>query len=158
MTQFPNVSIIDVTVMLAALDAMRREMGTAVQVLSLFTLATGFVILIAAAAAARSERQREALLLRTLGASSQIVRRIIITEAVALGALATSVGTLLATLAAWAVVVLFFELPFDPPTLDLAGLALATLAICALLGSGGGGARSRSPFAALREAEIHGAT
>lgn len=157
-TQFPNVSIIDVTVMLAALDAMRREMGTAVQVLSLFTLATGFVILIAAAAAARSERQREALLLRTLGASSQMVRRIIITEAVALGALATSVGTLLATLAAWAVVVLFFELPFDPPALDLAGLALATLAICALLGAGGGGARSRSPFAALREAEIHGAT
>jgi putative ABC transport system permease protein len=144
--------------MLAALDAMHREMGMAVQVLSLFTLATGFVILIAAAAAARSERRREALLLRTLGASSQTVRRIIVTEAVALGALAASVGAVLATLAAWAAVVLFFELPFDPPLLDLAALALATTALSALLGAGGGGARSRSPFAALREAETHGAT
>jgi len=156
--QFPNVSIIDVTVMLAAIDAMHREMGMAVQVLSLFTLATGFVILVAAAAAARSERQREALLLRTLGASSHTVRLIIATEAVALGALAASVGTGLAALAAWAVVRLVFELPFDPPALDLVGLALGTLALCALLGAGGSGGGGRSPLAALREAETHGVT
>ena len=155
--QFPNVSILDATIMLAAVDAMHREMGTAVQVLSLFTLVTGLVILVAAAAAARSERRREALLLRTLGAPSRTVRRIVATEAIALGALAAGVGTTLALLAAWAVVRLVFEMPFAPPLGDLAALALATLVLCALLGAGGGRASGgRSPFAALREAEAAG--
>lgn len=156
--RFPNVSIVDATVMLAAIDAMHREMGTAVQVLSLFTLATGFVILVAAAAAARSERRRESLLLRTLGAPLQTVRRIVTTEAIALGALAASVGSALSLLASWAVVRFAFELPFAPPLLDVAGLALATLALSAVLGAGGGGsARGSTPFAALREAEAAGA-
>lgn len=154
---FPNVSLIDASVVLAAVDAMHREMGRAVQVLSLFTLATGFVILIAAAAAARSERRREALLLRTLGASSRLVRRIVASEAVALGALAAGVGAGLALIASWALVVFVFELPFSPPLGDLALLAFATLALCALLGAGGGRAsRRRSPFAALRDAELTG--
>lgn len=154
--RFPNVSILDATIMLAAVDAMHREMGMAVQVLSAFTLVTGLVILVAAAAAARSERRREALLLRTLGAPARTVRRIIATEAIALGALAASVGTGLALLAAWAVVRFVFEMPFAPPLFDLAALALATLALCALLGAGGGRASGgRSPFAALRDAEAH---
>ena len=155
--RFPNVSILDATIMLAAVDAMHREMGTAVQVLSLFTLVTGFVILVAAAAAARSERRREALLLRTLGAPVQTVRRIIATEAIALGVLAAGVGTLLALLAAWAIVRLVFDMPFAPPLLDLAALALGTVLLSAALGASGGHTSSaRSPFAALREAEAAG--
>jgi ABC-type antimicrobial peptide transport system permease subunit len=79
------------------------------------------------------------------------------TEAVALGALAAGLGTGLALLSSWALVRGVFELPFDPPVLDLAALALATLVISALLGATGGrsGAR-RSPLAALRDAELAG--
>jgi putative ABC transport system permease protein len=156
--QFPNISAIDATVILIALDAMHREMGFAVRVLALFTLVTGLSILVAAAAAARDERTREALLLRTLGASSRTVRRILATEAAALGALASGVGTCLAFAAAWAVVRFVFALPFDPPIGNLLAFGFATVVICAVLGSlGGRRARWRSPLAALREAEWTGA-
>jgi putative ABC transport system permease protein len=155
--RFPNISALDASVILRALDALLREVGLAVRLLALFTLATGLSILVAAAATARHERTREALLLRTLGASSRTVRRIVATEAVALGAIAAGVGSGLALLASWALVRWLFELPFDPPLRDLAGLAIGTLAITATLGAmNGRPARAKSPLAALREAELSG--
>lgn len=155
--RFPNVSALDASVILFALDALLREVGLAVRLLALFTLATGLSILVAAAATARHERTREALLLRTLGASSRTVRRIVATEAVALGAIAAAVGSGLALLASWALVRWLFELPFDPPLRDLAVLAVGTLAITATLGAmSGRPARAKSPLAALREAELSG--
>ncbi len=153
--RFPNVSALDATVLLRALDALLREVGLAVRVLSLFTLATGLLILVAAATAARHERTREALLLRTLGASSSTVRRIVATEAVALGCIAAAVGSALALVAGWGLVRFVFEVPFDPPLGELALLALATLAITAALGAWTGGPRAtRSPLAGLREADL----
>jgi putative ABC transport system permease protein len=156
--RFPNVSVLDATLILAAADALMREVGRAVRLLALFTLLTGFAILVATAATARHERTREALLLRTLGASSRTVRRIVATEAIALGALAAGVGSGLALAAAWALVRLAFDLPFDPPSRSLALLALGTLLVTAALASAGGRrARAQSPLAALRDAELSGA-
>jgi putative ABC transport system permease protein len=156
-TAFPNVSALDASVILRTMDVLLGQVWMAVRVLSLFALATGLLVLVAATATARSERTREALLLRTLGASSGTVRRIVATEAVALGALAAGVGASLALLASWALVRLVFELPFDPPLRDLAALALGTLAVSAALGAAGGHpAAARSPLAALRDAEFSG--
>jgi predicted lysophospholipase L1 biosynthesis ABC-type transport system permease subunit len=59
--------------------------------------------------------------------------------------------------AAWALVRFLFELPFDPPWLDLSMMALVTLGITALLGSlGSRHARELSPQAALRASERFG--
>ena len=149
--QFPNVSALDATVVLRALDTVMGQMRTAIRVLALFMLGTGFLILLAAASASRSERAREALLLRILGASTVLVRRIQATEALALGVLAAVVGSALSIVASWALVRFLFELPFDPPWLDLVLLTGAT--ICVTAGLGGVGswrARLRSPLAALR--------
>jgi len=152
--EFPNVSALDATVILRAVDATMAQVSTAIRVLALFTLGTGLAILLAAATAARSERMREALLLRVLGASLATVRRIQVTEALALGALAAGVGGGLSLLGGWALVYFVFELPFSPPWLDLFGLIFATLAITALLGAvGSRHARELSPQAALRASE-----
>lgn len=154
--RFPNVSALDVTLILAALDAMHREMATAVRVLALLTLATGLAILVAASAAARSERSRELLLLRTLGARAKLVRRIAATEAIALATLAAAVGGGLSVAAAWGLARFVFELPFDPPAGDLALLSLATVCIGAALGATRGPSPERGPLAVLREAESTG--
>ena len=149
--RFPNVSALDATLILRSLDTMLEQIGIAIRLLSLFTLGTGIAILIAASVAARTERAKEALLLRVLGASRPLLRRIVATEAVVLAALAATVGAGLAAIASWLVVVLVFELPFDPPLLDVAGLALATFGVTALFGGLGGGSGAReSPQAALR--------
>ncbi len=149
--RFPNVSALDATLILRSLDTMLEQIGIAIRLLSLFTLATGIAILIAASMAARSERAKEALLLRVLGASRPLLRKIVATEAVVLAALAATVGAGLAGVASWGVVVLVFELPFDPPLLDVAGLAGATFLVTALFGGMGGATGLReSPHAALR--------
>jgi putative ABC transport system permease protein len=156
--RFPSVSALDASLVLAALGALLRELSVAVRLLALFVLATGLAVLVAAAAASRDERTREALLLRTLGASSGCVRRILATEAAALACLATGVGTALGVAASLGLVRLVFELPFEAPWGELLALALATFAVGAGLGaSGGGPGRSGSALAALREAEQSGA-
>jgi putative ABC transport system permease protein len=149
--RFPNVSALDATLILRSLDTMLEQIGVAIRLLSIFTLGTGIAILIAASIAARTERAREALLLRVLGASRPILRRIVATEAVVLAGLAAAVGGLLSAVAAWGIVVLVFEMPFSPPLLDLLGLVLATFVITAIFGGvGGATGTSDSPQAALR--------
>jgi putative ABC transport system permease protein len=98
--RFPNVSALDATLILRSLDTMLGQIGIAIRLLSLFTLGTGIAILIAASLAARSERAREALLLRVLGASRSVLRRIVATEAIVLAGLASTVGGLLSGVAA----------------------------------------------------------
>jgi putative ABC transport system permease protein len=156
--RFPNIAALDATVILRALDAVLKEVGLAVQALALLTLATGLLILIAATASSRHERTREALMLRTLGASSGVVRRIVAGESLALALLAATVGTLSSLAASAALVHFVFELPFSPPWRDLALFVLATLAITTGLGwLNGRPAASESPLASLREAERYGA-
>ncbi len=155
--RFPNVSSLDATLILEALDTVLGQLGLAVRALSLLTLATGLLILLAAAAASRHERTREALLLRTLGASGRLVQRVVATEAIALGALAVGVGAVTAILASAALVIFFFELPYRPPWGDLALLALASFVATAGLGWWHGRPAARgSPLAGLREAELRG--
>jgi len=152
--RFPNVSALDATLILRSLDSMLDQIGIAIRLLSLFTLGTGIAILVAASVAGRSERAREALLLRVLGASRAVLRKIVAMEAVVLAALASLVGGLLAAIASFCVIVFLFELPFAPPILDLLGLMLGTFCVTALFaGVGGAGAasgRTESAQAALR--------
>jgi len=153
--RFPNVSALDATLLLQALDAVLGQVGVAVRALALLTLATGLLLLLAAAAASRHERTREALLLRTLGASGRVVRRVVATEALALGGLAAGVGATTALVASACLVVWLFELPYHPPWRDLALLAFATFALSAGLGGWQGRpARRGSPLAGLRAAEL----
>ena len=152
--RFPNVSALDATLILRSLDTMLSQIGIAIRLLSMFTLGTGVAILVAASLAGRSERAREALLLRVLGASRKVLRRIVATEAVVLAALASVVGAVLAAIAAFGIVVFLFELPFDPPLRDWILLALGTFTVTALFAGATGAsvarASSGSPQAALR--------
>jgi putative ABC transport system permease protein len=149
--QFPNVSALDATLILRSLDSMFEQIGVAIRILALFTMGTGIAILVAASMAARSERAREAVLLRVLGASRPVLRRIVAIEAIVLAALSALVGGILSVMAGWAVVVFVFDLPFVPPLLDLLGLAAATFIVTAMFGGlGGASGASGSPQEALR--------
>ena len=77
------------------------------------------------------------------------------TEAVVLAALASTVGGLLSAVAAFCIVVFVFELPFDPPVLDLLGLILATFCVTAVFGGVGVTTGAvESPQAALRRTAV----
>ena len=110
------------------------------------------MILIGALTASRQQRVREALLLKTLGASGGQVRRIFLTEYCAWGSLAALTGVVLAGAAGWAVMTRLFELPFRLPALPL---LVVWIAVCGLVAAVGV-AHSRSvvrgtPLALWRE-------
>ncbi|MCP5040774.1 MAG: FtsX-like permease family protein [bacterium] len=149
--EFSNVSVLDATLILSAIDTMTQRMARAIRLLAVFTLATGLMILVAATISARQERTREVLLLRTLGASGSTLRQVLATEVVALGLLAAAVGTAIAIASSWGLVRFVFELPFEPPWFDFTLLALASVVVSTLLGAlGAGRARRMSPLANLR--------
>ena len=91
-------------------------------------------MLVGALAASRRQRLREAVLLKTLGATRRQMRRIAAAEYLALGGLAALAGLLLALVAGVALTRLVFEQAFTLPWLALAGLGLGIVALTLLVG------------------------
>ncbi len=151
--EFSNISVLDATLILSAVDTMMERMATAIQLLAAFTIATGLMILIAASISARQERRREVALLRTLGASVRVLRSILVTEVVALAVLAAFVGAGIAAVASWLLVRFVFELPVLLPWSDFVLLACVSIVVSTLLGALGAGRDHRSPPLA----RLHGA-
>ena len=118
--KFPNVSTIDLTLILQTLDSILSKISFAVRFMALFTVATGLVVLVGAILTGRYQRVRESILLRTLGASRKQVLRILLVEYAALGFLAALTGTVLSVAASWALSKFVFDVRFAPPMWPLA--------------------------------------
>jgi putative ABC transport system permease protein len=133
--QFPNVSAIDLTLILETVRSILERIGRVIQILAGFTVLAGLAILIGTLLNGRGQRVRESVLLRTLGASSRQVRLILLVESATLGALSAAAGVLLALAANAALAVFVFEAsPWPAPGLGLVLIAFAgatTLAILA---------------------------
>jgi len=96
---WPSVSVIDLSLILKTVQSVLNAAGKAIQVMSLFTLITGSIVLISALLSGRKVRTRETVLLRTLGASQGQIARILAIEYALLATLATVSGAGLAALA-----------------------------------------------------------
>jgi putative ABC transport system permease protein len=124
---FPGVSAIDLTLVLQTLDSILGKIGFAIQFMALFTVATGLLVLAAAVAGGRTQRIREAVLLRTLGATGGQLARIQFVEYAVLGLLGALVGAVLAVVANELLARYVFEAPAaDPPLLLLSAAAAVT--------------------------------
>jgi putative ABC transport system permease protein len=131
--KFPNVTAIDLTLILATIRGMLDKISRVVAVLAGFTVAAGLPILIGTLLNGRDQRLRESVLLRTLGASARQVRVILMIEYAALGALSALAGVLLAVAANAALALFVFDGPPWPDPLLLA-VAFAAAVGLALLG------------------------
>jgi putative ABC transport system permease protein len=149
---YPNVSALDLTLIQQTLDDVVSKVTLAIRFMALFSIASGVVILISALTASRLQRVREAVLLKTLGASGRQIRWILLTEYAAWGSLAALTGVLLAGLAGWALVTQLFELTFRLPALSLVGVGAAVCALTAIVGFAASREVLRGPpLAVLRE-------
>ncbi len=72
----PNVSAIDIGLVLQSVQEFLDKVALAVQFMALFSILTGLVVLASAIAISRFQRIRESVLLRTIGASKFQVRSI----------------------------------------------------------------------------------
>ena len=123
---FPNVSAVDVRDVLALVDRVIGRVAFVLRFMALFAVGTGLVVLAGAVRVSLQQRTREAVLLRTMGASRAQVGRILVAEYASLGLLATLTGGVLAVAGAWGLARFAFEIPFRP---DLSWLAIAIVAV-----------------------------
>ena len=94
--QYPNVSIIDLGLVLHVLDDLMSKISFVIRFMAGFSIVTGIVVLIASVLISKYQRLQESVLLRTLGASRKQIFAITALEYFFLGALAAFTGILLA--------------------------------------------------------------
>jgi len=99
--KYPNVSMIDLTLILDTLNAILGRVERAIRFVALFTILTGLAVLAGAIFSRRGQRMTESVLLRALGASKRQVLSIIVAEYLFLGAFSCLAGAALAALASW---------------------------------------------------------
>ena len=113
---FPNVSAIDLAIIMQAIDGVYSKASFVVEFLAMFTVVTGAIVLAGAVLIGRSQRLRESVLLRTLGATKAQVNRIMLAEYLALGTLGAAVGAVLAVGANWALAYFVFDVKWTQPS------------------------------------------
>ena len=124
--RLPNISIIDLDLVLRTVDMVLDKVAVVVRLMALFSIGTGLVVLVAVISGSRFQRLRESGLLRTLGASRGQVARILLVEYLFLGSLSALTGLLLALVGGWGLARFVFEVTFAPA---LAPLALALVGL-----------------------------
>ncbi|QNL48274.1 ABC transporter permease [Olivibacter sp. SDN3] len=112
--QFPNVSIIDLGLVLSVLDTILDKIGFVIQFIGAFSILTGVVVLVASVMISKYQRIRENVLLRTMGASRKQIFAITACEYLSLGLLASLTGIILALIASFLLATFVFEASFRP--------------------------------------------
>jgi len=129
---FPNVSALDLTLVLQTVQSILGKISFVIRFLALFTVLTGLLVLVTALLSGRYQRLRESVLLRTLGASRRQILQILLVEYFSLGFLSAVAGIALAVLAAWALARFVFDTTFTPSLLSLL-VALAVVPALTLI-------------------------
>lgn len=94
--RFPNLTLVDVSAQIAQVQGVMDQVAQAVQLLFVFTLAAGLVVLVGAMTATREARIREAAIWRAMGAGRALLARVQRGELLLLGGLAGAMAGLLA--------------------------------------------------------------
>jgi putative ABC transport system permease protein len=109
---FPNISIIDLGLVLNVIDDLLDKIGYIIRFMSAFSIITGIVVLIASVRISKYQRIQESVLLRTLGASRKQIFAITALEYLFLGALSALTGIVIAFISSWLLAKYSFEIPF----------------------------------------------
>ena len=111
--EFPNISIINLGTIVATLEEILGKISFVIQFMAFFSIATGILVLISSLIISKYQRMRESILLRTLGASSALVRLINTLEYFFLGSLASLSGILLSFFATFLLGKFVFQMNFS---------------------------------------------
>lgn len=131
---FPNVSAIDLGLILSVLDELLSKIGFVIRFMAAFSMATGWIVLLSAVLTSKGQRLRESVLLRTLGASRKQILTITALEYLFLGILAAGAGMILAIGSSWALARLSFSSSFLPEFWPVAGLFMAIVLLVVITG------------------------
>jgi putative ABC transport system permease protein len=130
---YPNVSLIDLRLILSTINELFDKLGLVVRFLALFSIITGLVVLAGAVINSKFLRMKENVLLRTIGARSRHITKITLIEYVYLGLFSAVTGLVLSLVGGWLLTTFFFEITFAFDWLELliitAGVVILTTTI-----------------------------
>jgi putative ABC transport system permease protein len=126
--RFPNVSVIDLNLVLNTLESVLGKVSAAIRFVALFTILTGIAVLTSAVLSSRSQRARESILLRTLGAPRRQIVTSIVAEYLFLAVISCLTGTALGIFASWGLSFYFFQ---TAATISLAPILIILVAVTA---------------------------
>ena len=131
--QFPNITAVDTTTAINQIQRVLDQVIGAVEFLFVFTLAAGLVVLFAAVTATREERAREFAIMRAVGASAGLLRRVQRIELIGVGLLAGLLASVMASVVGWALARYVFDFVWSvsawvPVLGSLSGAVLALAA------------------------------
>jgi len=148
---FPNVSVIDVGLILNTLDNILSKISFVIRFMALFSILTGLLVLVSSVILSRFQRIKESVLLRTIGASRKQIFSINSLEYFFLGSLASLSGIILALLASWGLAYYTFDSSFVPNPLPIILVYLIITGLTIFIGlTNSRGIVSKPPLEVLR--------
>ncbi|MTI22007.1 FtsX-like permease family protein [Fulvivirga sp. RKSG066] len=133
-TLYPNVSLIDLRLILSTIDEFFGKVSFVIQFMALFSIITGLVVLAGAVINSKYLRLRENVLLRTIGAVKKQIIGMTILEYAYLGFFAGLTGIGLSVLSGWILAIYFFEIIFLPDILGLLYIWVGIMVLTIVVG------------------------
>jgi len=131
--QYPNVSLIDLRLILSTVNDLFNKLGAVIRFLALFSIITGLVVLTGAVINSKYVRMKENVLLRTIGARTKQIMKITLIEYAYLGLFSALTGMVLSLGGGYLLTTFFFKITFSFDLLEVvtitAGVVLLTMII-----------------------------
>lgn len=149
--EFPNVSILDLKRILSLLEEILGKIGWVINFMAFFSIFVGVAVLMGAIYSSKHQRVKQGALLRTLGAKSGQILKMIALEYAILGFLGAFMGVLLAVLGSSLLAWMLFETTFVPSSIPFVIILPAITFLVFALGVGNSlGIVRNSPLTVLK--------
>ncbi len=150
-SRFPNVSMIDLSLILGTLNDILGKVSLIVRFMALFSVFTGVIVLVGVVTNSRLQRMQESVLLKTLGGSRNQILKIMSIEYLFLGMIGAVTGVVLAYAATWILATFVFNISFIPAFIPvvavIGGISAITITVGMLASTG---IYRQSPLEVLR--------
>ena len=133
-TSFPNVSLIDLRLVLSTVNELFEKIGLVVRFLALFSIVTGLVVLAGAVINSKFVRIKENVLLRTLGARTSQILKITLIEYGYLGLFSAITALVLSLGGGWLLTKFFFEVQLAANYAELFLISGGVVVLTVLIG------------------------
>jgi putative ABC transport system permease protein len=132
--QFPNVSLLDLRLILTTVNELFDKLGLIIRFLALFSMVTGLVVLAGAVINSKFLRIKENVLLRTIGARTRQIASITLIEYTYLGVFSALTGMALSLVSGWVLTKFFFEITFAFDWMELLIISLGVVILTVAIG------------------------
>jgi len=134
LAEFPNVSVIDLRLILSTINGLFDKLGLVVKFLALFSILTGLVVLAGAVINSKFVRLKENVLLRTIGAQKKQITQITLIEYAYLGLFSALTGMILSLGGGWLLTTYFFKIKFAFDLIEIAIIATGVIGLTMIIG------------------------